>query len=114
MKDEVTNGEIFRTVSKIEASVMHLVDEVGQIRIQTTKTNGRVTVLEGLTEKHAKIIETLVNFRWYLLGIGAVVLMLGGLFIKLYIQQSTKEALDASDINDRIQEGITQALDNYK
>lgn len=57
---------------------------------QATKTNGRVNRLESDT-KNMPVIQDLVNkhenWRWYVLGIAAAVLIFGGFVYKLLIDK---------------------------
>ena len=66
---------------------------LGDIREQTTKTNGRVNALEPQMIDVKKELPNLQdkvfkheNWRWYMLGIGATVLLLGGVIYGLTIQ----------------------------
>ncbi len=74
-----------REIDLITKPIMdHLIaqdETLKRIEAQTTKTNGRVTVLETNTKDYSDIKDTvsiLVNFKWWLAGAVATVTLLGG------------------------------------
>lgn len=118
-----TNGELKIMLDNLEhkhSDVMGVLHEikmdVKETKIQTTKTNGRVTTLETWSEKVNEFIEAQVkknditdelkgNWRW-LIGIGSTVILLGGTLSALYIkdvaQASARKAIAELEANYQI------------
>lgn len=82
-----------------------------RIEGQTTRTNGRVTRLEDTTKDYGEVktsIRKLENYKWYLIGIGATIAIVGGIVISLiYNVIDTK-------INSGIQAAFNDRFSNIK
>ncbi len=64
-------------------------DNVKEIVLQTTKTNGRVTTLEEKTKDYfdlKKAVAMLTNFRWWIVGFAFAFTILSGTVIYLLWQ----------------------------
>lgn len=121
--DEPSNSELQRVILDIKQSdkeyrmsehetLKNIEEEVVEIRIQTTKTNGRVDRLEADELDQKRLNESLVNSvesfkgdRKWLFGAFAMLIILQGalllllnLYIKNVVQTSVKEALSAYNI----------------
>lgn len=90
-KEENTfRQDLFRRMDTQDTNLSKILD-------QTTKTNGRVTVLETKTEDYTKIkdiVASLSGWKLWISGAVAVVLLAGGIFINLFLKDIYRTSQD--------------------
>lgn len=101
-------------------------DLLKEIKTQTVKTNGRVTVLETRLEdydENKKILAGLSGFKMWLTGAVAVLLLCGGTlgyaYSEIILSNADKNAtkiFEASkiDLEKQLEDKISEALSNYQ
>jgi hypothetical protein len=75
--DKITNAILYGEIKSMMANIASIKEDVGEIKTQTTITNGRVTKLEHWQTQ-------VRNSVWWILGIGGVLGVITG-FIVEYI-----------------------------
>lgn len=74
--DELTIGEVGRVLQRVEAAIVLQRDMLQEIRVQTTRTNGRV----DRHDDQLRVLESTVGWAWRLiLSLNATVI--GGVII---------------------------------
>lgn len=74
--DELTIGEVGRVLQRVEAAIVSQREMLQEIRVQTTRTNGRV----DRHDDQLRVLESTVGWAWRLiLSLNATVI--GGVII---------------------------------
>ena len=76
--DSITVGEIARSLSRLETLTAEHRLLLDEIRLQVTRTNGRVN---GHDRELKEVKDTVSRAVWWLLGINATVIAGGALYV---------------------------------
>lgn len=117
MKDIISSG--LNGVSKAQTIQMEMLYQtkqaVDRTEIQATKTNGRVTALEDLSQIYIPEIKTLMQFRWMILGGVALITLVATIFIFMASKWVSGEFVKQSaTIQDGLEEYIDDKLSAYE
>lgn len=118
--NEVTIGEVarnqeayFKSSEKNHERTASLLQDV---LLQVTKTNGRVSSLEEsrkaileVQKTQGEAIDSLVNYKWWVLGLFAFVTISGGFTYNAAINQIKSEL--RNDLSMEINKGIVKAFE---
>lgn len=116
MSELPSNSELFRGISDLkimskehydislkwhEENTLKLNDLNTKVAVQNgrvAKSEEAITLLGDKFVKTAEKLESVVNKWWYVAGGFAVILLVGGLFAKLYIRDQVSDVLQSYDI----------------
>lgn len=80
----------------MKGQISEIHTDVKEIKLQTQKTNGRVTAIETAIQDYPEIkkkVGQLDNYKWWIIGIAAAISAIGLLALKQIVKQSVDTAL---------------------
>jgi hypothetical protein len=78
--DKITNEVLYGEIKSMMVHISGIKEDVGEIKTQTTLTNGRVTRLEHWQTQ-------VKNSVWWILGIGGVLGVIAGFVVEWFSNQ---------------------------